>query len=150
MRHVAAGAAFLQEKNYDDARDALAFAETEGASLEEVRRLRRQIPGYLKAVGSANTAALVAPSSAIARTLRGSSANALTIKFATSKLRSLDLKAAAAGKQCDLLLVTFYVRMEDSMIRAIFVPDQTPARWGRSPRASGGCNLHGGLAAFGR
>jgi hypothetical protein len=120
--HIKAAMTFLDQKDYTRARNALVFAETEGVPLGEVRSLRRKILGYQQATAgsrSAPDAAANPPSEAAARAIRGSAANRLTIAFASSRLEGFDIRAAAAGKNCDILLVTFYVSMEDPMIRAM-------------------------------
>jgi hypothetical protein len=120
--HIKAAMTFLDQKDYARARPALAFAETEGAPLGEVRSLRRKIPSYQQTAAgskSAPDAAANSLSSAAARDIRGSAANMLKIVFASSQLRGFEIHAAAAGKNCDILLVTFYVRMEDPMIHAM-------------------------------
>jgi hypothetical protein len=120
--HIKVAMTFLDQKAYARARNALAFAETEGAPLGQVRSLRRKIPGYQQATAGSRSAPDTAanpPSEAAARAIRGSAANLLTIRFASSRLEGFDIRAAAAGKNCDILLVTFYVSMEDPMIRAM-------------------------------
>lgn len=115
--HVAHATALIEQKRFREGRVALAFAETEGASLEQVRALRRQIPDYHQLT--------VAQPSAERRTsrsshdLRRSAASRFTNTFASSLLKGFDIRGVAAGEDCSVLLVTFYVKMEDSMITAL-------------------------------
>ena len=122
----------LHQKKFDTARGALAFAETEGADLSTVRRLRESIPGYEK------LQAHDAPPRLPAKIARHLAAGKLTERFALSRLSGWNINASAEGRDCDVLLVTFFVVMEDSMIAALHNGDLIY-----------GQIVPGGLSAFG-
>lgn len=118
--HMKLGRNLLEQRKYEDARSALAFAEMEGASLKEVRSLRGQIPGYEKLT------ATVVPlpgvrneiSPEIARTIRISSAIGLSSILAGG-LRGWQGRAAAGGNDCDVLIITLWVKMDPPMIEGL-------------------------------
>lgn len=118
--HLTHATTLLDQKRYLEARSALAFAETAGAPLERVRALRRQIPRYDQSTGAISPEGSAASSSReSSRELRRAAASRFMSTFASSPLSGFDIKAVAAARDCSVLLVTFYVKMEDPMIEAM-------------------------------
>ena len=117
LAHLALAREALDRNSYEQARSALAFAETEGGDLTEIRKQRKRIPGYEKIVSGNTSAAESTPSNPSNR--RQAAVSSLNTTFSSSLLQGWDIHASSAGSRCDVLLITFYVKMESSMIEAL-------------------------------
>jgi hypothetical protein len=109
----------MNTKDYETARIALSFAETEGGDWTLIQKHRSNIPHYAELASPKGSSRPVDVSDATAKDLRGSAALRLTTTFASSHLRGWDIRAFAAGEDCAVLLITFYVRMDPPMIDAL-------------------------------
>ena len=125
------GEQYIHQRKFLEARDSLASAETFGADLQPIRKLRSLIPGYYLSIEEPKH------TSQSPHEKRLAAANDLQQLMTASFLRGWTPQAVAEGTDGETLIITFDTKMEQPMIDAL-----------HHGRVAYGRVFVGGVAAF--